>query len=1033
MDLPVNLLIVEESGPIFSEILTQIEKSGLKVSYERVDTPDLLAAALSKQTWDLLLLRVDLPGINALPVLETLQTQAVFIPCVVIGNSFCEEQFEALLRAGAADCLSVDKLARLGPVVTRELRLLSAWRERMGNLGDKDNKKRTSPEGEEFLQDIVQNAPVGIYHSTLDGRFLNVNPTLANLLGYASSQELIATITDMSAQVYVDPGVREAFLEKLMQGENWVNDEALWRCKDGRIINVNLVGRRVSHPDGTTNYIEGFIQDITKTRRAENSLRESEERFRGMMENVPVGIFQSTPEGKFVYVNPALVSIMGYASQEELLRIVNEKSIADVLYEDPKRRLLMVQEVQEVNGAWRFFENRYRRKDGRGIDAYLSFSQHADPVSGRPFLYGYVQDITESKRAREELRVSEQNFREIYNSTSEAILMHDAETGTVLDVNQPMLRIFGYKDKEDVLGKNVGSFSAGGPQFSEESVLNFIHKAKEEGPQFFEWQVKRQDGSTFWAEVSLSPTEIGGQGRVLAVVRNIDERKQAELALRESEENLRDILENVPIGMFRSTPKGKFLYVNPASAEMFGYSSPDEMIQTVNQTSIAQALYEDPTRHPQFLRKVEGKLGPWQVFENRYRCKDGKVLDGILTIKENIDPRSGERYLYGFVQDITERKKAEEALRISENRYRAFFEQGPDGVVILNPENGRIIEFNDQACRQLGYTRQEFAKQSVADIDVTESPDEVRARMQKVQLVGYDKFETLQRTKQGEVRNVQVTAQMIEAGAHSIYHCIWRDITEQKRFEEDIRRLNNELEQRVYERTAQLEAANKELEAFSYSVSHDLRTPLRALNGYSSILMEDYADSLDEMGRNYLTRIQASSHYMGQLINDLLDLSRITRAELRYRRVNLSELAHEISSSLYRQSPERKIKLVIAPNMFVEGDANLIKIALENLLNNAFKFTGNNETMAEIQVGVQEQDGESIYFIRDNGAGFDMSFADKLFIPFQRLHGVNDFPGTGIGLSIVQRIIQRHGGRIWAESQLGQGATFYFTFGAAPK
>lgn len=252
------------------------------------------------------------------------------------------------------------------------------------------------------------------------------------------------------------------------------------------------------------------------------------------------------------------------------------------------------------------------------------------------------------------------------------------------------------------------------------------------------------------------------------------------------------------------------------------------------------------------------------------------------------------------------------------------------------------------------------------------------------------------------------------------------EINVRKQVEEELKSYRDHLEDLVKERTIQLEAANKELEAFSYSVSHDLRAPLRSIDGFSRALLEEYVDKLDVQGKDYLGRICAASQRMAQLIDDLLNLSHITRSGIRRERVDLSRLSQMIASELQKTQPERRVESVIAEGIIADGDAHLLRIALENLLGNAWKFTS-KASYPRIEFGMIEHQGKPAYFVRDNGAGFDMAYADKLFGVFQRLHLSTEFPGTGIGLAIVERIIQKHGGRIWAEGKVDGGAAFYFT------
>jgi signal transduction histidine kinase len=260
------------------------------------------------------------------------------------------------------------------------------------------------------------------------------------------------------------------------------------------------------------------------------------------------------------------------------------------------------------------------------------------------------------------------------------------------------------------------------------------------------------------------------------------------------------------------------------------------------------------------------------------------------------------------------------------------------------------------------------------------------------------------------------------------------EITEHQQAQEEIHRLNMALEQRVLQRTAQLKVANQELEAFAYSVSHDLRAPLRSIDGFSQALLDDYGEQLDDEGQEFLHRVRGASQRMAQLIDDLLYLSRITRGEMIRQSVDLSGLAKLVVQELQLDNPQRQVEMLVQPKVTAEGDPRLLRVVLENLLANAWKFTGQRE-QSRIEFGVEKKrsfvgDGystEDIYYVRDNGAGFDPAYADKLFGVFQRLHRVDEFPGTGIGLATVQRIIHRHGGRVWAEGEVGTGATFFFT------
>jgi PAS domain S-box-containing protein len=408
--------------------------------------------------------------------------------------------------------------------------------------------------------------------------------------------------------------------------------------------------------------------------------------------------------------------------------------------------------------------------------------------------------------------------------------------------------------------------------------------------------------------------------------------------------------------------------------------------------------------------------------------------------------------------DIAENKRGQEILRQSNEIAQAILNAATESVFLMDVD-GRVIATNETTARRIGKDVTDLIGANIYDFL---PPDVAASRQKQVNIVSNERkpvhFEDqrfgiwvensiypifdpdgqirrvaiygrdITERKQAEetIQKAQIELQRLLTESDQSRRALLSVAQDQKIAEDKTRKLNLELERRVQERTVQLEIANKELEAFAYSVSHDLRAPLRALDGFSKALGEDYQNQLDEQGKHYLVRIQETADRMGQLIADLLDLSRVTRREMILEPVDLSALALQIVNELQPQAAGRKIEVDINPNLKVRADRNLMKIALENLINNAYKFTG-NQAQARIQVGKVEQAGETVFFVRDNGAGFDMAYADKLFTPFQRLHSVQEFPGTGIGLVIVQRIIARHGGRLWPEAAVDQGATFYFT------
>ncbi len=377
---------------------------------------------------------------------------------------------------------------------------------------------------------------------------------------------------------------------------------------------------------------------------------------------------------------------------------------------------------------------------------------------------------------------------------------------------------------------------------------------------------------------------------------------------------------------------------------------------------------------------------------------------------------------------MQKRNRAQREVWISELRFRGLFDNMGNGVAVYEA----IDEGNNFIIKDMNKAWERIIRVNKKAI-VGENILKVFSGVKEFGL--FDVFQSVWRTGkpervplssyQDERLSLWVDTYIYKLPSGEIT-AVFEDVTERKRAQDELARYQAHLEELVERRTSELVEINKELEAFSYSVSHDLRSPLRSIDGFSLALLEDYPDKLDEEGKDYLMCLRRASQTMGQLIDDLLKLSRITRSEMHREEVDLSKLAIEISTQLQQEQPERKIEWRIDSGIKAHGDARLLRVVLENLLNNAWKFTKKN-SLALIEFSIAQRDQTTVIFIRDNGVGFNMAYADKLFKAFQRLHSSHEFGGTGIGLATVQRIINRHGGIIWAEAVVNKGATFYFT------
>jgi PAS domain S-box-containing protein len=615
------------------------------------------------------------------------------------------------------------------------------------------------------------------------------------------------------------------------------------------------------------------------------------------------------------------------------------------------------------------------------------------------------------------LRASELSYRRLFEAAQDGILILDVETGRISDVNPFLVKLLGFSHDE-MVGQTVGELSPFKDVVSNQAMLERLQK---DGYVRYEnLPLQTRDGRHIAVEFVCNVYQAGTVKVIQCNIRDITKRKLAEA----NSNLLAAIVESSDDAIIGKDLNGLITSWNQGAEKIFGYPA-SEMVGTTIRRLIPADRQDEEDHILEKVRRGEGVMH----FETRRQTRDGRRIDVSVTVSPIKDAGGRVTGVSKVLRDVSERKRVERLLQQSEAEFRSLAETMPQIVWATRADGGNTY-FNQHWMDYTGLTLEE----SLGDGWNKPFHPEDRQR-------AWDAWQA------AVAGSVSYSIECRLRRADGIYRWWWilgapfraddgrilkwfgtcTDITERRQAEEKILQLNVELERRVAERTAQLKSANEELEAFSYSVSHDLRAPLRHVTGFVNLLQKDAGPALSEKSLGYLATISRSAKRMGDLIDDLLSFSRVGRAELQTTDIHLDALVQDTLGDFQAETNRRNIAWNIHPLPTVRADRALLRLVLVNLISNAVKFTG-QRAEATIEIGTAPAaDGMAIILIRDNGAGFDPQYAHKLFGVFQRLHSNEQFEGTGIGLANVQRIIHRFGGRVWAEGTVAGGATFYFS------
>lgn len=1025
MKKELRILVLEDVPADVMLIDHELRQAGIAFEVKRVETREDFARELEQHPPDVILSDHGLPAFDGFAALGLARTKYPDIPFIFVTGSMGEELAIESLRGGATDYVLKSRMSNLVPAVERALRLAAERAKRK----QAEQSLRESEERFRLLVSGVKDYAICMLDP--GGRISSWNPGAELVLGYRAHEvvgqpfEILYRSEDGRAGK-PQHDLQVAAAEGRFREENWrarKSDAAFWAHVDIRALRDE------------EGHLRGFTQvlrDVTERMRAEEALRKSEERYRRLVELCPDALLVLR-EGQIAFLNSAAQRLLGATEPEQLLG----RKFLELLHPDGRDSVadrLRRTSNRESRGPWAdrpaaaFMEETLVRLDGTEVCVEIGATRMT--FQEEPAIQIILHDLSGQKRAALALRDSEARKTAILETSLDAIVGIDHK-GVVREWNSAAQRIFGYR-REEAVGSRLEALIV--PSSARQKFGPGLADYLSAGPAAvigrpLEVLARRANGEEFPIELALTQITVTEPPFYTAFMRDITDRKRAEEALRRSEARKSSVLESALDAIVTFDQQGKIIEWNPAASATFGYSR--ELAVGRAFTDLMTGPANDELNRKglaRYLQTGRGRLLGQRMELTAVRA-NGAEFPVELTITHIAD--ADAMVFTSFIRDITERRRTEEALRKSEERFRLLVEGVEDYAIYMLDTHGRVTTWNAGAERIHGYRAQEiigrrFHRFYTTDDAERKKPDQALAVATSE---GRYQDEHLLMRKNGTAfwASFVLTALRDDTGKLTGFSSIARDVTRRKNAEDEIRRLNAALERQVKERTAELQAAYNEMEAFSYSISHDLRAPLIHIAGFVEMLKSDLGPKLDDRSRRHLDTICNSTENMGRMIADLLTLSRVGRAEMHKVRLSLGEMVGEVKRELEAQIGNRKVTWIVGDLPEVSADPILLRQVLVNLLSNALKFTRTRE-QATIEVGAKFGDAaEDIVYIKDNGVGFDMRYAAKLYGVFQRLHSASEFEGSGIGLAKTRRIVHRHGGRVWAESALNEGATFYFS------